>query len=57
MPCEISFKSYVSGCSKRYFLYWGAWLAQLEERTTLAVGVVSSSPRLGIEDYLKVNKF
>lgn len=30
-------------------LYWGPWLAQLVERVTLALRVVSFSPTLGIE--------
>jgi len=29
--------------------YWGAWLAQSVEHTTLDLGVVSSSPTLGVE--------
>ena len=29
--------------------YWGAWLAQLVERVTLQLRVVSLSPTLGIE--------
>ena len=28
---------------------WGAWLAQLEENVTLDLGIMSSSPTLGVE--------
>ena len=30
-------------------LYWGAWLAQSVGHATLGLGVVSSSPALGVE--------
>ena len=29
--------------------YWGAWLAQLEEYTTLDLGIMSTRPTLGVE--------
>ena len=32
----------------RQFLHWGAWLAQLLEHVTLDLGVMSSSPTLGL---------
>jgi len=33
--------------------FWGAWLAQLVERKTLDLEVISSSPTLGVEITLK----
>ena len=50
----------MAGTSKQ--LHQGAWLAQLVERATLGLGVVSSRPTLGVESVLKnkniqVNKF
>ena len=34
---------------KNYENGWAAWLAQLVEHVTLDLGVVSSSPMLGVE--------
>ena len=37
-------------------MIWGAWLAQLVERATLHLRVVSSSPTLGVEITCKLNE-
>ena len=35
---------------------WGAWLAQSVKHMTLDLGVVSSSPTLGVDDLQKKKK-
>ena len=35
--------------SKNVLKDWGAWLAQLVKRAALDLGVLSSSPRLGVK--------
>lgn len=50
---EISFKSYISTCSRRYFPSWGTWLAQLEDHAILTAGIVNSSHTLDVEHFKK----
>ena len=47
--CEMCINMYIKG-----IFIWGAWLAQSEEHVSLDLGVVSSSPMLGVEITLKI---